>query len=169
MLIDNSEHCIESAKIIQQNFITNRLKLATAESCTSGLLAATLTHHAGSSQFFMGGVNVYSNQAKIDLLNINPTALHQYGAVSAQVAEQMAQGALDLFHADFSIAVTGVAGPSGGTPDKPVGTIYLAFGSHHTCKVERLSLTKDRLRNRSMVCLIALQKLLNFVETQRGD
>lgn len=166
MIISTSTQCIELVKGIQQNFIAAGLTLATAESCTSGLLAAIFTHHPGSSAFFMGGVNVYSNQSKIDLLKINPDLIEQFGAVSYEVAEKMAVEALKVFHSDFSISVTGVAGPGGGTTEKPVGTIYLALASHSSVDVEKLSLSDDRLYNRSMVCLIALEKLLAFSTAQ---
>jgi nicotinamide-nucleotide amidase len=98
-------------------------RIATAESCTAGLLAARLTEIAGSSAYVMGGVVSYSNDAKAELLGVDPALIEAHGAVSEPVAEAMAQGALARFAADTAVAITGIAGPGGGTDDKPVGTV----------------------------------------------
>lgn len=98
-------------------------RLATAESCTAGLLAARLTERAGSSFYVAGGVVAYANEAKIELLGVNPAQIEAHGAVSEPVAQSMAQGALNRFGADTAIAITGIAGPAGGTEDKPIGTV----------------------------------------------
>jgi len=97
--------------------------IATAESCTAGMVAARLTDRPGSSDYVAGGVVSYSNQAKMDLLGVDPALLQAHGAVSEPVAEAMAAGALKRFGADTAVATTGIAGPGGGTPDKPVGTV----------------------------------------------
>jgi nicotinamide-nucleotide amidase len=99
-------------------------RIATAESCTAGMLAARLTDRAGSSGYVAGGVVAYANGAKVGLLGVDPALIAEYGAVSAEVAEAMAAGALDRFGADTTVAITGVAGPGGGTEDKPVGTVW---------------------------------------------
>jgi len=99
-------------------------RIATAESCTAGLLAARLTDPAGSSAVVCGGVVAYANEAKSGLLGVPPELIAEYGAVSAEVAEAMANGALARFGADTAVAITGVAGPGGGTPEKPVGTVW---------------------------------------------
>ncbi|MET0473849.1 MAG: competence/damage-inducible protein A [Mycobacterium sp.] len=97
--------------------------IATAESCTAGMVAARLTDRAGSSAYVAGGVVSYSNEAKMDLLGVDPQLLAEHGAVSEPVAEAMAAGALRRFAADTAVAITGIAGPGGGSPDKPVGTV----------------------------------------------
>jgi len=97
--------------------------IATAESCTAGLLAARLTDRAGSSEYVAGGVVSYSNEAKTQLLGVDPALIEAHGAVSEPVAEAMAAGALERFAADTAVAITGIAGPGGGTPEKPVGTV----------------------------------------------
>jgi nicotinamide-nucleotide amidase len=97
--------------------------IATAESCTSGMVAARLTDRAGSSAYVTGGVVSYSNQAKMDLLGVDAELLEAHGAVSEPVAEAMAAGALDRFGADTAVAITGIAGPGGGSAEKPVGTV----------------------------------------------
>lgn len=98
-------------------------RIATAESCTAGMVAARLTDRAGSSAYVMGGAVVYSNEAKADVLGVDPAVIAQHGAVSEPVAEAMALGALRRFDADTAVSITGIAGPDGGTPEKPVGTV----------------------------------------------
>jgi nicotinamide-nucleotide amidase len=102
-------------------------RIATAESCTAGLLAARLTERAGSSAYVAGGVVAYANEAKTDLLGVEPALLAAHGAVSEPVAEAMADGALSRFGADTAIAITGIAGPGGGTDEKPVGTVCFSL------------------------------------------
>jgi nicotinamide-nucleotide amidase len=102
-------------------------RIATAESCTAGLLAARLTERSGSSAYVAGGVVAYANEAKTDLLGVEPALLEAHGAVSEPVAEAMADGALSRFGADTAIAITGIAGPGGGTDEKPVGTVCFSL------------------------------------------
>ena len=103
-----------------------QLKVVTAESCTGGGVAAALTDVPGSSGWFERGYVTYSNAAKIHDLDVEPAALERHGAVSAEVVAQMAAGALRASGADIAVAISGIAGPDGGTPDKPVGLVYLA-------------------------------------------
>jgi nicotinamide-nucleotide amidase len=127
-------------------------RIATAESCTAGLLAARLTDRAGSSDYVMGGAVSYSNQAKADLLGVDPALIEAHGAVSEPVAEAMAAGALKRFGADTAVAITGIAGPGGGTPEKPVGTVCftvaLADGQTVTRTI-RLPGNRSDVRERS--------------------
>jgi len=102
-------------------------KLAVAESCTGGLIAARLTSVPGSSSYFTGGIIAYSNDLKVNLLNVPPVLLDSEGAVSGSVAQAMARGAAAATSADCGISVTGVAGPEGGTPEKPVGTVWVGI------------------------------------------
>jgi nicotinamide-nucleotide amidase len=104
----------------------NGIHLVTAESCTGGLLAAAITSTAGSSKWFERGYVTYSNQSKMNCLSINENDLQTFGAVSAQIAQQMAAGALKNTSANLSISITGIAGPSGGSKDKPIGTVFFA-------------------------------------------
>jgi nicotinamide-nucleotide amidase len=99
--------------------------IATAESCTGGLIAHRLTNIAGSSAYVIGGVITYANTAKMSLLKVREETLARVGAVSEQTAREMAQGALKLFGVDLALSVTGIAGPGGGTPEKPVGLAYI--------------------------------------------
>jgi nicotinamide-nucleotide amidase len=127
-------------------------RVATAESCTAGLLAARLTDRPGSSAYVAGGVVAYANEAKTELLGVDPALLEAHGAVSEPVAEAMADGALRRFDADTAIAITGIAGPGGGTDDKPVGTVCfsvkLADGQTLT-RTTRLPGNRSDIRERS--------------------
>ncbi|ORW33073.1 competence/damage-inducible protein A [Mycobacterium paraense] len=139
--------------------------IATAESCTAGLLAARLTDRAGSSDYVAGGVVSYSNDAKAGLLGVDPALIEQHGAVSEPVAEAMAAGALKRFGADTAVAITGIAGPGGGTPEKPVGTVcftvMLADGRTDT-RTLRLPGNRSDVRERSTtVAMHLLRRLLS--------
>ncbi len=110
------------------------LTLATAESCTGGLLSHVLTSVSGSSQYFVGGVVAYSNRIKEIMLDVSPQSLLQYGAVSEQVACEMAAGIRKKFDTDIGLSTTGIAGPTGGTPTKPVGLVWIGFSHQDTTK-----------------------------------
>jgi nicotinamide-nucleotide amidase len=133
---------------------------AVAESCTGGLLAGRLTRRAGSSEYFAGGVVSYSNEAKASMLGVDPALIEQFGAVSPQVADAMAAGALDRFGADTAVAITGVAGPGGGTEAKPVGyvcwSVKLADG---TSLARDIRLPGDRADVRDRATAVAMHLL----------
>lgn len=113
--------------------------LATAESCSGGLLAHRITNVPGSSVYFPGGVITYSNEAKVDLLGVSMEVLDREGAVSETVARQMAQGVRERFDADWGVGITGIAGPGGGSAEKPVGLVYIAVaGDRQTCVTRNL-------------------------------
>jgi nicotinamide-nucleotide amidase len=119
--------------------------LAVAESCTGGLVAKQLTDLAGSSEWFERGLVTYSNRAKQDLLGVAPELLAQHGAVSRECCEAMTRGLLVMTPADWAVAVTGIAGPGGGTPEKPVGLVWVGWGHRHgAVEVERLQLAGSR-------------------------
>lgn len=121
------EELDELARRLVVDLWAAKLRLVTAESCTGGLIAAVMTGVPGSSDVFEGGIVSYSNAMKMDLLGVSPASIVRVGAVSAEVASAMAAGALNAVQtADISVAVTGIAGPGGGTPEKPVGLVYLA-------------------------------------------
>jgi nicotinamide-nucleotide amidase len=140
-------------------------RIATAESCTAGLLAARLTDRPGSSDYVAGGVVVYANDAKTGLLEVDPELIERHGAVSEEVAVAMAEGALRRFEADTAVAVTGIAGPGGGTPDKPVGTVCWSVLLREGASLSRtLLLPGDRtdIRERSTtVAMHLLRRLLS--------
>ena len=134
---------------------------ATAESCTGGLIAGAITDVPGSSGWFERGFVTYSNEAKIDLLGVRPETLSRFGAVSEETARAMVAGALERSRADVAVAVTGVAGPTGGTPEKPVGLVWLAWGVRRGA-VEAVSrrFPGDRAAVREATVAVALDGLL---------
>ncbi len=134
--------------------------LATAESCTGGMIAAACTDLAGSSDWFERGFVTYSNAAKVEALGVDAALLAAQGAVSAEVACAMALGALRHSHADLAVAVTGIAGPGGATPGKPVGTVWLAWAERGgPADSELLELRGDRAAVREQTVVHALQRL----------
>jgi nicotinamide-nucleotide amidase len=145
-----------------------RRRIATAESCTGGLLAARLTERPGSSAYVAGGLVAYSNETKTELLGVDTTLIHAHGAVSEPVAEAMAAGALRRFGADTAVAITGIAGPEGGTEEKPIGTVCftvaLADGESST-RTLRLPGNRADIRERSTtVAMHLLRRILSGVE-----
>ncbi len=136
------------------------LTVATAESCTGGLVASAITDLSGSSAYFRGGVVAYSNEAKIGLLGVPQEVLETHGAVSAQAAKAMAVGARASLSADLAVAVTGVAGPGGGSASKPVGLTYVAVADAAGVEVRRLAWAGDRLGNKESSARTALEMLL---------
>ncbi len=144
---------------VQKRCLELGLKLATAESCTGGLVAKAITDIAGSSEYFPGGIVSYSNEAKARLLGVPEDQLEAHGAVSAQVARAMALGALERLGADVALAVTGVAGPGGGSAAKPVGLTYVAVADGQGVEVRRFVWIGDRAANREASARAALELL----------
>ncbi len=139
------------------------LTLALAESCTGGLIAGRITALPGSSAYFAGVVVAYSNRGKEQLLQVPPSLLAEHGAVSEPVARAMAEGARLLLGSDLALAVTGIAGPDGGSPEKPVGTVLIAVADRSGCKVERFVFSGDREQVRKQTVdqgIIMLKKRL---------
>lgn len=138
-----------------------KLMLATAESCTGGLIAAACTSVAGSSDWFERGFVTYSNEAKTDMLGVHAGLIRQHGAVSREVVLAMAAGAVANSLATVAIAVTGIAGPAGGTPDKPVGTVWMAIAlPGQPAHAELLQLNGDRTAVRDQTVRHGLQALI---------
>ena len=137
--------------------------LCTAESCTGGMIAHQITTIPGSSDYFIGSVVAYSNRIKEKELGVNSTTLEKEGAVSRQVVEQMAQGVRERFGAGYSIATSGIAGPAGGTPEKPVGTIWIAVAGKNGTYSRKFIFGNDRLRNIKRSTLTALNLLRQYI------
>jgi len=137
--------------------------IATAESCTGGLLAHTLTNIPGSSAYFRGGVVSYSNEVKMKVLGVKRETLEQYGAVSEQTAREMAEGVKNLMEVDVAVATTGIAGPGGGTPEKPVGLVYIGLATPEGVEVKRFLFNGDRLYNKEQFCNAALNMVLEYL------
>lgn len=140
------------------------LTVAVAESCTGGLVAATITEVAGSSGYFLGGVVAYANSAKTALLDVPEAALEAHGAVSAQVAKALAEGAKARFASTLALSVTGVAGPDGGSSEKPVGLTYVGLAGPGGVDVRRFHFAGDRAGNRDAAALAALEWLIEAAE-----
>jgi len=139
-------------------------KITVAESCTGGLLASLITDIPGASDYFQRGFITYSNDAKSDMLGVSEGLIEQHGAVSAEVAAAMAEGAAEWANADFALAVTGIAGPSGGSIKKPVGTTYIALLHPHGLEVEKHSFHDDRKINRVRSAAAALHLLYRTIK-----
>jgi nicotinamide-nucleotide amidase len=133
--------------------------VAVAESCTGGLLANRITNVPGASGVFLAGYVCYANQAKIDMLNVEPQLIEKHGAVSEEVARAMADHARTCAKSDYTLATTGVAGPSGGSPEKPVGTVYISVAASGETVVKRLFFPTDRETFKQVATQAALELL----------
>ncbi len=140
-----------------------RWTLAVAESCTGGLLGHRITNVPGSSTYFQGGVISYSNEAKERILGVPHKPLMEHGAVSKETALAMAQGARRLFDTDVALSVTGIAGPAGGTPEKPVGLVYIGLAAEGVDLWERHIWTGDRTENKERSADAALELLVKYL------
>jgi nicotinamide-nucleotide amidase len=149
------------AEVVGQQLAEQKKTLTVAESCTGGLVAKLITDVPGSSQYFKAGWVTYSNEAKMTELGVPAGMIQQYGAVSEQVAAAMAQGALRKAQADYAISVTGIAGPEGGSEQKPVGLVYIGVASAQNCSVDRFIFSHDRelMRVRSAQTALNLLRL----------
>ena len=139
------------------------LSLATAESCTGGLVSHRITNISGSSDYYKGGVIAYANEVKAQILLVDDALLAQKGAVSAECARAMAEGIRALLDGDIGIATTGIAGPTGGTPDKPVGLVYIALATKDYLYHERHIFHGDRGGNKRKAAEAALVMLKKFL------
>ncbi len=144
------------ASVLGERLREKSLTLAVAESCTGGLIGHLLTSAPGSSYYFMGGIVAYSNQAKVDLLQVRKETIDTHGAVSAAAARQMAEGVRRRFQTDMGLAVTGIAGPEGGTIEKPVGTVHIGLALHHDTFCERYRFKGSREEIKSHAALMAM-------------
>ena len=143
--------------------------VSTAESCTGGLIGDRITNVSGSSRYFKGGIIAYCNQVKRDLLGVDDEILNQYGAVSKQVALQMAAGVRIRLNTDIGISATGIMGPTGGTPDKPVGTVWIGYADAESQYAERILIQKDRRINKKYTVMAALRILWRKLKKMQGQ
>jgi nicotinamide-nucleotide amidase len=139
------------------------LKIATAESCTGGLIAHTLTNISGSSDYFDRGIVSYSNRAKTELLGVSEDILKKFGAVSSQVAKIIAENVRIKSKVDLGIATTGIAGPTGGTKEKPVGLVFIAVSNSSGTYIRRYKFSGNRLKNKELTCNAALWMILDHI------
>jgi PncC family amidohydrolase len=141
-----------------------KLSLAAAESCTGGLVASRITDVPGSSAYFWGGIVAYSYEAKAALLGVSWDTLNGKGAVSRETVIEMAQGARKVLNADIAVSVSGIAGPGGGTPDKPVGTVWIGLSTPSGDEARHFVWDGDRIQNKHLSSEAALQFILDYLE-----
>ncbi len=160
---------IAEARNIVELATKKKLTIATAESCTGGLIGAAITSIPGSSTPFKGGIIAYDNAAKNKFLKVPPGMIHKYGAVSRHVARTMAKGAIEALNVDIAVSVTGIAGPGGGTKDKPIGTVWIGIAWREGDNIEATAelhrfgdIGRNKVRDRACYeALKALNKSLN--------
>jgi PncC family amidohydrolase len=140
------------------------LKLVLAESCTGGLLGSRITDVPGSSEYFLGGVVAYAYEAKVDLLGVSWDTLNTRGAVSRETVLEMARGVRSRMRADLAVSVSGIAGPGGGTPEKPVGTTWIGLAAEDGEWAKTYRFSKDREGNKALAAKAALNLLLDYLQ-----
>lgn len=155
----NGLNCI---KEIVGKFTKSKITLAVAESCTGGYISHMITNIPGASKVFERGIICYSNSSKISLLSINPDNLNQYGAVSEIIAKHLAKNIRILSNVSIGIGITGIAGPTGGTPEKPVGLVYIGFSTLEETIVKKYQFKVDRITFKEKVLEKILTLLKNF-------
>lgn len=155
-------------EIIAAMLTEKKLTIAVAESCTGGLMANRLTDVSGSSVYFERGVVTYSNQAKIELLGVPPEIIEKHGAVSEETAGAMAEGVRKMAKTDIGLSTTGIAGPTGGTKEKPVGTVYIALSDGRQTICRHYTFRWDRRRNKLVSSEAALMMLKNYLQEKRS-
>lgn len=167
-MVDTDSISVLAEALVTELIIAGKC-LSTAESCTGGWIAKSLTDISGSSQCFGYGVVSYSNGAKESMLGVAAATLHEHGAVSEAVVREMATGVLNLSGADFSVAVSGVAGPDGGTDEKPVGTVWFGWamrtGDEMSVSAEHHQLQGDRAAIRARTVILALQGIREMLKS----
>lgn len=156
----SDEDLLDLARRVGAACREQRVRLGTAESCTGGLVAHAITEVPGSSDYFAGGFVTYANAIKTQLVDVPPEVLDAHGAVSAQVARAMADGARRRLGVDVAVAITGVAGPDGGSPSKPVGLTYVAVADEAGDDVQRFIWDADRTGNKRLSAAAALELVL---------
>ena len=143
--------------------------VGTAESCTGGYIAHLLTREAGASDKYNGTVVCYSNAVKKSLLKVSPETIDKEGAVSEDTVLQMVKGAVEVLNTDYAIVTSGIMGPDGGTPQKPVGTVWIAVGSKNSVTAHKFQFRFDRMRNIELTANNALNMLRRFILSERDS
>ncbi len=151
-------------EVLKQALISRGLKLAAAESCTGGLISHRITNVSGSSEYFPGGIVAYSYEAKVNLLGVSWDTLNSHGAVSRETVLEMARGVRKIFSADIGISVSGIAGPTGAMPGKPVGTTWLGLAANTGDWARNFVWDGDREQNKQYSSEAALQMVLDYLD-----
>jgi nicotinamide-nucleotide amidase len=151
---------LEKIEKIILSFSEKNLKISIAESCTGGFVSHMFTNISGASKVFERGIVCYSNQAKIDLLKVNSELIDEYGAVSENVVKTLAHNVRVFSNVDIGIGITGIAGPTGGTPEKPVGLVFIGYSTHKDFTTQKFIFKTDRITFKLRV----LEKIVQFLE-----
>lgn len=146
----------------------SKMTLSTAESCTSGRIATVLTATPGSSEYYLGGIVCYTDEVKEEILGVDKLLIEKETSVSEEVVKQLVAGSNKLFHTDFAVAVSGFAGPGGGTPEVPVGTIWIAVGNEEKTVTRKLELDSGRDKNVAIATFTAIQMLHELLSTYKA-
>jgi nicotinamide-nucleotide amidase len=155
---------LERLELVIKKYAKKNITLAVAESCTGGYVSHMITNISGASKIFERGIVSYGNQAKVDLLNVDKMILEKMGAVSKEVALQMAEGVRAISkQCTIGIGITGIAGPTGGTPEKPVGLVYISFSTSQKTLVKKYVFKTNRLDFKKKVLEVVLQMLEKYV------
>lgn len=165
---DDALSVVELSTKVLENARRQNLSIATAESCTGGMIASALTAIPGSSDVFKGGIVSYSNEVKTKELGVDDTTLSEYGAVSEQTAREMASGASRILDVDVAVAVTGIAGPEGGTAEKPVGTVWIGLAYENHVQAQKYLFKGNRREVREQTVDAALRMLSGVLESGKG-
>lgn len=152
------------AERLVEEAASRNMTIALAESCTGGLIAGSLTNVPGASVVFLGSAVTYSNEAKIDILRVDPRIINEYGAVSSECAEKMSEGAKRIFRSEIALSVTGIAGPDGGSEEKPVGTVWFGISSNDATYTFKKQFSGERAFIRNSAVKTALEALLERVQ-----
>lgn len=161
------DHIFNDKKMIklQKNLFKHKKTITCAESCTGGLVASYITKISGSSNIFNGSIVSYSNNIKNKELKVKKSTLKKYGAVSSQTVKEMLRGSIKKFDADYAIAISGIAGPNGGTKTKPVGTVYIGImGANNISKIKKYNFTGTREEVQIQAAKQSLKKISNFFQ-----
>lgn len=151
---------LERMENLIQKLSDRNMQIAVAESCTGGYISHMFTNISGASKVFERGIVCYSNQAKIDLLNIDPRVIEKYGAVSESVVKQLAYNIRVLSNIDIGIGISGIAGPTGGTPEKPVGLVFVGFSTERQTITQKYNIKAERITFKKEV----LEKVVQYIE-----
>ena len=147
-------------ELIHKKLIDKKLTVSVAESCTGGLLASNLTKLAGSSKYFQMGLVTYSNEAKIKILKVNKNIIQKYGAVSKECCESMVKNLSKISKSKINVSITGIAGPGGGTKDKPVGLVYIGIKMGRHLLILK---NKFKSKNRNLIQKLTVKKIINII------
>lgn len=160
--------CDRLVHAIHNTLTKSRATLAVAESLTGGEISSLITNTPGSSSYFRCGICAYANEAKENLLSVNPSTLKEYGAVSKECAIEMLRGVIQASGSDFGVSTTGIAGPTGASPQKPIGLVYIAVGSTDNFVCEEFRFLGERMRVKEQAVHKALGMLYNFLEAGKS-